>query len=197
MYSSLLSLGAFALTANSFLVPLEVVEDTDISQNFEALIPHSQKVQLDCSTCPFALKSDQNGHHGWTNDIKSDLEMEFSTEGGKISLNGKPFYPINFPYIPPALSVKQVRKADNEDPSAETVEAYDGDLTMSYSLEVTEKHFSQENANGVVIVMTIMGLEGQMINVDNIEICVLKQNNSKVTIPLCYSSSLSNLYRQQ
>lgn len=180
-----LSVGAFALAANSFLIPLDVIEDIEVSKTLEPLISQPQKVQLDCSTCPFALNSKRNGIHEWTNDAKSDLEMEFSVEGNKVSLNGKPFYPISFPNIPPALSVKQVQKANDKESSAKNWEAYDGDLVMSYSLEVDEKHFPKDGADATVIVMTIMGLEGQMINVDNVEIKLLTPDNSTV-VPLIF-----------
>lgn len=184
MLFPLLSVGAFALAANSFLIPLGIIEDVEVSTNLESLTSQSQKVQLDCSTCPFALKSDRHGKHEWTNDVKSDLEMEFSVEGNKVSLNGKPFYPISFPNIPPALSVKQVQKTDDEELSAKKWEAYGGDLVMSYSLEVDEKRFPNDGADATVILMTIMGLEGQMIHVDDIEINLLRPDNSKVMLLL-------------
>lgn len=173
---SFLSVGALALTANAFLIPFEVVDDGEVSQKLRPLASQTQKIQLDCSNCPFALKSERHGRHEWTNDVKSNLEMEFFVDGNQVALNGKPFYPIRFPYIPPALTVKQVEKADNE----LSKEAYDGDLLISYSLEVDEKHFPKDGADATVIVMTIMGLEGQMINIDNIKISLLKPNNSKV-----------------
>lgn len=179
MLSTLLSASVFALAANSFLIPIDIIQDVRVSE-LAPLAPQSQTIRLDCSSCPFALSSERNGRHEWTNDVKSDLEMEFSVDGSSISLNGKPFYPINFPHIPPALSVKQIQKTNDGDTSAKKWEGYHKALTMSYSLEIDEKHFPENGADAIKIVMTIMGLEGQMIQVDAVEIKVLKQANGKV-----------------
>ena len=188
---TLLSAGALTLTANAFLVPFGISEKvhhletlggdvTDkIAQSlkaFEVTHPDFQTVRLDCSTCPFALNSDRKGHHEWAANVNNELELKFSSENGKVSLNGKPFYPISNPPLPPILSVKQIQK--ESDGSAKKWEGYHGDLTLSYSLEIeNKKHFKAEKTNLISIVFTIMGLEGEMVNVDDIEILVIETEN--------------------
>lgn len=179
----LLSASALALTANALLVPTGMLEKVDsefkafdhsfveeISKNFngvEVVKTNSKTVHLDCSTCPFALKSERNGQHEWILDTKSDLEMTFATEAGKLTLNGVPFYPISNT-LPPILTVKQIRK--ESEASEGHHEAYEGELIMSYGLEIENKRSIEENAHVVSIIISIMGLEDQMINVDDINI---------------------------
>ena len=63
--------------------------------------------------------------------------------------------------------------------------AYPGDSTMSYSLEVNDiKHFAnpdEEEADLVSVVMSIMGLDDQMVQVDDIHIKLLKGADSAVS----------------
>lgn len=188
---TLLSAGALALTANAFLLPLEIVEKiphlevpggdvpdevAQSHQGFEVTHSEFQTVRLDCSTCPFALESDRKGRHEWAANVKNELELKFSSENGKVSLNGKPFYPVSNPPLPPILSAKQIQK--ESDAAAKKWEGYHGDLTLSYSLEIeSKKHFNKDKANLLSIVFTIMGLDGEMVNVDDIKILVIETDH--------------------
>lgn len=175
---TLLSAGALALTANAFLLPLELVEKVDGLETLSGDIPDSlvQTIRLDCSTCPFALDSVRKGRHEWATKVSNELELNFSSENGRVSLNGKPFYPISNPPLPPILSAKQIQKVG--DASVKKWEGYHEDLTLSYSLEIeNKKHFSKDKANLLSIVFTIMGLDGEMVNVDDIEILVIETEN--------------------
>ncbi|MCJ1430573.1 hypothetical protein MMC29_008491 [Sticta canariensis] len=191
---TLLSAGALTLTANAFLVPLAISEKVNrletlggdvtdkVAQSLKAFgvtHPEFQTVRLDCSTCPFALISDREGRHEWATDVDNELELKFSSENGRVSLNGKPFYPISNPPLPPILSAKQIQK--ESDASAKKWEGYHGDLTLSYSLEIeNKKHFNADKTNLVSIVFTIMGLDGEMVNVDDIEILVIETENERI-----------------
>ena len=181
---TLLSAGTFALAAQAFLLPLEVIDTVDVSKQLSPFVGQSQEIDLDCSSCPFALDSTRHGLHEWTNEQKSDLKFNFATGGNKLRLNGVPFYPIAFPEIPPVLTAKQVAKKDAEGTSTKVWDAYNGDLKLSYSLEVNDiKHFAnpdEQEADVVTIVISIMGLEDQMVQVDDIHIKLLKEANSAV-----------------
>lgn len=202
---TLLSAGALTLTANAFLVPFGISEKvphletlahdvtekaTQSLQGLQVTHPAVQTVRLDCSTCPFALNSDRKGRHEWATSVNNELELKFSSENGKVSLNGKPFYPISNPPLPPILSVKQIQK--ESDASAKKWEGYHGDLTLSYSLEIeNKKHFDADKANLLSIVFTIMGLDGEMVNVDDIEILVIETEN-EVTLDSLPISQVPN-----
>lgn len=181
---TLLSAGTLAVAAQAFLLPLEVVETAEVSKQLSPFVGQSQEIDLDCSSCPFALDSTRHGLHEWTNGQKSDLKLNFATGGNKLRLNGVPFYPITFPEIPPVLTAKQVAKKDAEGMSTKVWDAYRGDLKLSYSLEVNDiKHFAnpdEQEADVVTIVISIMGLEDQMVQVDDIHIKLLKEANSAV-----------------
>lgn len=184
---TLLSASALAWTANSFLLPLELANKAN-TDNFkgltlsglEAVQSKSQTVRLDCSSCPFALDSERNGHHEWTSDVNSELEMRFTTENGKLALNGVPFYPISSPPLPPILSVMQIQK-ESGDASAKKWKGYHGDLALSYSLEIEKiQPLGNEPGNLASIVLTVLGLEEQMIKVDNIVIKVIEMNDKVI-----------------
>lgn len=193
----LLLASALALTANALLVPIGMLEKVDsesktfddafeeeILGNFngvEVVKTNSKTVHLDCSTCPFALKSERRGKHEWITNTKSDLEMTFATEDGKLTLNGVPFYPISNT-LPPILAVKQIER--ESEASEGHHEGYEGELVMSYGLEFEKKKSTEENAEVVSIIMSIIGLEDQMIKVDDIEIKLVE---TKDKVCLCYA----------
>lgn len=181
---TLLSAGALAAAAHAFLLPLEVVETVEVSKQLSPFVGQSQEIDLDCSSCPFALDSTRHGLHEWTTEQKSDLKLKFATGGNQLRLNGVPFYPISFPELPPVLSAKQVAKKDADGMSTTVGDAYHGDLKLSYSLEMNDiKHFAnpdEQEADVVTVVLSIMGLDDKMVQVDDIHIKLLKEANSAV-----------------
>ena len=174
---SLLSAGAFAFAAYALVLPeaedLSVADTPNppTSMNVE---PAYQLIKLDCSTCPYALNSDRSGVHEWTADVASDLEIKVDGEGNRLRFNSIPFYPITTPTLPPALYVAQHKK----DMDFSTMEGYHGDLKLSYSLEFEEKKLDDNIL--VTVLMTVMGLDGQMVNVDDIKITAVKEPDGRV-----------------
>jgi hypothetical protein len=157
-----------------------------VSKSLTPFVSQSQEVDLDCSSCPFAIDRGRDGIHEWTDSVKSDLKLKFATRDNKLSLNGIPFYPIGFPQLPPQLFVKQVAKKDESGMSTEVEHAYPADLKLSYSLEINDvKHFAnpgEEEADLISIVISIMGLDDRMVQVDDIQIKLLKDANSALHI---------------
>ena len=173
--NSLLSAGAFTLAAQAFLVVPETNSLPEIQNKAPTTLDTSnQLVNLDCSTCPYALKSLRDGRHEWTTDIASELELKFASEENSLKLNDISFYPIQNPTLPPHLSVIQKKK----DGEASTMEGFDGKLGLSYSLEYSEKKADENTL--LTVVMTILGLDGEMIKVDNIDITAIKGADGKV-----------------
>lgn len=178
LLSSILSTGTLALTTSAFLIPgdteaaVKAFEHPDLVRIQQQ--EDSQTVRLDCSTCPFALNSERHGSHEWTNDVASDLELTFNTDGRSINFNGVPFFPIAAPGLPPTLKALQIKKENQPN-----FEGSSKDLKLSYSLEYYTRDFKDSNSL-VTVVMTIMGLDGQMIKVDDVEIKVIKDSNGEV-----------------
>lgn len=190
---TLLSTAALALTVNAFLIPPEIADEVQAAQQAKAeqlhtalekakakageIIPqivdhNSYGVKLDCASCPFALKSERNGVHEWTNDVESDLLMHFAAKDDQLMLNGKPFYPITLNKMPGLLYTPQVRKASE---SGKGPEGYDKDLKLSYTLEFENKGETPEDSL-IDIKMTVLGIDGQMVKIDDVDI---KVNNHK------------------
>ena len=109
--------------------------------------------------------------------------MKFETEGKALKFNGVPFYPISNLPLPPTLYVLQSKK----DGQSSNMEGYDGNLRLSYSMEYDEKKF--EDNSLVTILMTVMGLDGQMIKVDNIEVTAIKEQDATVSLHPYHPSS--------
>ena len=182
--NSLLSVGAFSLAAQAFLVIPENIDlptETTAVGEYPAVnsVFDAQDVKLDCSSCPFALESTRNGRHEWTNDVQSDLEMTISTDGQTLKFNDVPFYPLPQGSPPNILFVKQTKKGDEES----AMKGFEGNLRISYSVEFSEKKTDDGNSL-VSIVMTIMGLDGQMVRPDSLEITAVKAADGQVSLPL-------------
>ncbi|MCJ1247572.1 hypothetical protein MMC30_004786 [Trapelia coarctata] len=168
---------ALALTANAFLIPLEVANDAQAAKAAETLanniVPTAQTINLDCSTCPFAEGSAQ-GPHGWAQPgPKTNLEMKFTTSEvtQQISLNGVPFYPPSMNNIAHPLRAKQFVKPGEVVPN--DIKPYKGDLGLSYSLEIRPEQVE----NGITltpVVLQVLGIDGKMVKVDSIVIPVIK-----------------------
>ncbi|KAL9596136.1 MAG: hypothetical protein Q9219_005997 [cf. Caloplaca sp. 3 TL-2023] len=178
---ALLSAG-FALTANAFLLPPEITGKVKATsdQVVPALInPQSRTVNLDCKGCPFALASQRNGRHEWTNAVESDLQLKFTAKNDKLKLNGVPFYPVTPPFAPAPLSVKQTKKS--QDDATSSHEGYDGDLRLSYSLEIGDKKknfpIPGQDATATEITFSILGLDNEVVQVDDIKIKALNLPN--------------------
>lgn len=167
----------FATSSLALLIPEINNEDQAKSDFLPAFInTNSRTVKLDCSNCPFALKTQRNGAHEWTDDVESELEMKFENEGKVLKLNGVPFYPMSNPVLRPTLYVSQSKK----DGQSSNMEGYDGNLRLSYSMEYDEKKF--EDKSLVTVLITAMGLDGQMIKVDNVEITAIKEQDGTVRL---------------
>ncbi|KAL8926153.1 MAG: hypothetical protein Q9208_003056 [Pyrenodesmia sp. 3 TL-2023] len=177
---SLVSAG-FALAANAFLLPPEVANEYKAAKNHiipKLVNPRSREITVDCSDCPFALASQRNGLHGWTHSVKSDLELKFTAENDQLKLNGVPFYPVTLPQTPAPLSVKQIKKPEDE--RVVSHQGYDGDLSLSYSIEVHDtKGFtgSEQGVTASEITFSILGLDNEVAHVDDIKIKTLSLLN--------------------
>lgn len=182
-FPTFLSVAALALTANAFLIPQEIADDVQAAKAKVAdLVPqivdhNTQGFKLNCASCPFALKTERNGIHEWTNDVESDLVMNFAAKDNHLLLNGRPFYPVTMQDMPGLLFAPQVKKAS----ASETgFEGYEKDLKLSYTLEFQNE--KTEDGNTVVdILMTILGLDGQMIKIENVEIKAVKHADGSVS----------------
>ena len=181
-FTTFLSTATVALTANAFVLPAEIAE-------VQAAKAKDANFALDCSSCPFALESERHGVHEWTNDVQSDLQMDFAVQNNHLTLNGNPFYPVTIKDLPGELFVHQTKK---ETESEKTLEAYNGDLKLSYTLEIPQS----EGVDGhqiATVILSILGLDGEMVRVDNVKIKAIKAADGSVSrsngkSPTCFSN---------
>lgn len=184
-FPTLLSTTALALTANAFLIPAEITDDVQAAKAKAAeFVPqvldrhNTQSLKLDCTSCPFALNTERHGAHEWANDVESDLVMHFTAKGDHLTLNGNPFYPVTVQDMPGLLYAPQVKKAS----SASSSEGYEKDLKLSYTLEFQDQK-AEDGKTVVNIIMTILGIDGQMVRIDNIGIRAIKHADGTVRLP--------------
>ena len=193
LFHHLLPLSTLALSARAFLVPLEAA-NPNIPALLDLHLLQTQTIRLDCSTCPFVLPNEPRSRLESVKNIKSDLELQFSTtEEKKLALNGVPFYPYSFRPLPPALRVKQIAKGSQLGEQEQAASPHE--IPISYSLEIApEKSFpntGKGEAEIINIVMTVMGLDSQMVKIDNVVIKVLKHSDNEVSSTSVSSDRLS------
>ena len=186
LFPTLLTSTALALTANAFLVPLEVADKAKAATSTIAsdILPLSQTISLDCPGCPFAVEGAENEVHLWAASLpKSELLLKFDTTSDKkqISLNGEAFFPITLTTMQHMLSANQVLK-EGEVLEAD-VKPYHKPLTLSYSIDESAD-IVQDDITLQPITLTILGLDGKVVNVDTISIPIIKAANGDVSKPL-------------
>jgi len=183
LFKTLFTTGALALTANAFLVPIEVAEAVQIAKALaNTIIPSEQSVNVDCSTCPLAVKDSRTGLNiRLENAPKSDLQLTFSTSEDRqsLSLNGVNFFPATYNNLAHPVKTKQVIKPGEVVTS--NIQPFDGELGLSYSLEV-KPDIVEEGLVLTPLYMQILGLDGKMINVDTIIIPILKMSNGDLAL---------------
>ncbi|MCJ1393387.1 hypothetical protein MMC18_006261 [Xylographa bjoerkii] len=175
---------ALALTANAFLVPLEVADSAKAAASAIAsgVLPSSQTINLDCSSCPFAVAGTENEPHTWSaSPPKTDLVMKFDTTPDKkqVTLNGVAFFPPTLITMQHPLGAHQVIK-DGEVVAAD-VKPYSRELGLSYSIDASAD-IVQDDITLQPITLTILGLDGKVVNVDTISIPIIKAANGDLSL---------------
>ena len=183
-FPTLFTTTVLALTANAFLVPLEMADKATALTNPTLQAPSQfQSLALDCSTCPVAHRTSSGNAHSWIeNGPKTNLELNFTTEGKQLKINGHAFYPPTTMSMLRPVTVRQVLQS-TENPSDEL---FTGPLAISTSLEVVEKQFQEPADKPVTLVeltIQIIGIDNKMINVDSIHVKALKQVGGQVRYP--------------
>ena len=182
---SVLSTALLACAANAFLVPVEIADKVDFSKapnGAPSIFNHnSQTVKVDCSTCPFAVSSERHGRHEWTNGVKNDLILDISAKGSELLLNGQHVYPVQPKSLPLPVTVTQKKQADEDS----EVTPFGGDLKLSYSLSMgPDKPWVEpgmEDLSLAEITLTLLGIDGEMITVDDIKLKVIKTAEGEVS----------------
>lgn len=177
-----LAFTACALTAQAFLIPLEVANSAiESSNNFHVSVinPSSQTVKLDCPGCPFAEPTGQDGSRTWVSDVKSSLILDFTADDKHLSLNGVPFYPASI-FVPEPLVAPQIRA--EEDLAELKAAGYPAPLQLSYGLEFgPEKEFPGHEGPLIPIHLKIIAIDGREVNVDTVFLQALKTSSGKVS----------------
>ena len=173
-----------ALTANAFLLPAEIADEVQaakakVATLVPSLLTTQQSLTLDCSSCPFALGSERHGVHEWITNVPSDLQLNFAAQNNHLTLNGKPFYPVTIKDLPGELFAHQIQK---ENDGEKRLESYSRDLKLSYTLELPQP----EEVDGhqvATIILSILGLDGEMVRVDDVKIKAIKAADGSVKSP--------------
>ena len=189
LFPTFLTTTALALTANAFLVPLEVADSAKAAASAIAtsVLPLSQTINLDCSSCPFALAGAENEPHTWSaSPPKTDLIMKFDTSPDKkqVTLNGVAFFPPTLLTMQHMLAAHQV--IQEGEVVAADVKPYSKELGLSYSIDASAD-IVQDDVTLQPITLTILGLDGKVVNVDTVSIPIIKSANGDVNTALFFS----------
>ena len=113
----------------------------------------------------------------WTDNVESDLQMEFAAQDKQLTLNGKPFYPATIKQLPGALYAPKTRKNSESD---KTLKDSQEGLKLSYTLEF-EGQKAEDGNELTLVTMSVLGIENQMIRVDNVQIKAIKEADGTVS----------------
>ncbi|KAI9872965.1 MAG: hypothetical protein M1830_000989 [Pleopsidium flavum] len=183
MFRQSLTIVACALSAQGFLIPLEVANSAiEPSNNFHVSVidPSSQTIKLDCPGCPFAEPTGQDGSYKWVSGVESSLVLNFTADIEHLSLNGVPFYPGSI-FIPSPLLAPQIQAGESlvELKSA----GYPPSLRLSYTLEFgSETQFPGDQGQIIPIHLKIIGIDSQAVSVATVFIQALKTSSRKFMI---------------
>ena len=169
---NLFSSATLALTANAFLVPLEVSNKVAVEDG--SLVPGAQKqtINLDCPGCPIALEADNPVPQVWklsSPDYQpsSKLVLDFVVEGGQVKLNGLPIFPPG-PQGGLGLRAKQTT-------SEESVKPYQQGVPLSTSIEIqpVEGIVAKDGVMKIhPISIEILGLSDHVVHVDTVRVLI-------------------------
>ncbi|MCJ1309914.1 hypothetical protein MMC25_003575 [Agyrium rufum] len=174
---SLLPTGAFALTANAFLVPLEVAKTATSASTIGG---KAFTYAVDCSTCPFALESKTEGVSvEWTNAVKSDLIINFEIHDNVVFLNDLPMMDSDMNNAGLRMHVKQIAKDGEIKAEGEGVQwkPFPGDLGMTYSTYHKVPKVESTPEGDIMLWefdMQIVGIYNQEINPNAFQLQILK-----------------------
>lgn len=176
MFRPLLAATACAVSAQAFLVPLEVANSAiESSDNLHSNIisPSNRVFKLDCPGCAFADHR-EDGRYTWVTGVPNALVLNFTADDTQLSLNGRPFYPNADGWFAP-----QVRA---EESLVDLREAgYPAPLPLSGLLTAAPETPFRENEGQVFgIDYQITAINDQEIKVDTVRIKVLRDSNDKV-----------------
>ncbi len=180
-----LAIAACALSAQAFLIPLEVANSAiESTNNFRVSVidPGSQTIKLDCPGCPFAEPTAQDGSYKWVSDVKSSLILNFTADNEHLSLNGVPFYPGSM-FIPGPLLAPQIH-AEESLVGLKTA-GYPAPLHLSYTLEFgPETQFPGDEGRIIPVHLKIIGIDSQAVSVNTVFLQALQSSSGKVNLLL-------------
>ena len=185
-FSTLFPSAALALTANAFLVPLEVSKHVEINE--DSLLPgaHEQTVKLDCPACPIALESDGPVPQEWKtaavgqSQPSSKLELTFAAGHDGVTLNGVPIYPPNLR----SGAIVRAKQTTSE----ESIRPYGSGVPLSTSVEVRPVE-AIVGSDGVMKVhpvsIDILGLADHVVRTDTVRVLVVEGKHGEVCFGDC------------
>ena len=173
--STFLSTAALALTANAFLIPLEVADKAIADGAKTSITTSKQTIKLDCPGCPIALK---DGKWKPTKETDSEvhLVMDFAVRDNKLTLNDRPIFP---PQNARPVGAKQELTY-----SEEIADAFTGFVPLSTGMDVQETMIRGRDGFMKIQVISydVLGLQDQVVRVPTIKIRLAELSNGQVSL---------------
>ncbi|EXJ93553.1 hypothetical protein A1O1_01945 [Capronia coronata CBS 617.96] len=161
--TSALLVGAWALEASAFLVPLEISKAAQQAKSELAalLAKPAHAVDLDCPGCPFFGVDDTTALQY---DVENRIHLELEVDSDQtLTVNGFPVMPKDAatPFDP--VMAPQIRVEDGEQTAP---------IQLDYAYERLPPVASADEPDMSILPvrLTILGLQGQPVKVDTLEI---------------------------
>ena len=191
--STACALGASALIIPPGIAPASNGEAPDLS--ISVVNPKNQVITIPCAECAFLTKQEnvenieEDGDDlFWIQGGENSLLLNFtvSEDGQRLQLNGGDIYPprqqANWA-LPETIYVKQVpSQAGLVDIKSGEVRSADLEIT-AYGIKQSEMQALSPNGDMLVpVTFEIMGLENQVMTIDEVEIKLLKTGDGELLI---------------
>ena len=172
--STFLSTAALALTANAFLIPLEVADKAIASNPSVSITTAKQRTAIPCTSCPVALEDGTWKTEIEKGDPESRLMMDFVVEDKQLKLNGVPIFPPQ--------NAMPLRATQELQHNGNGIKPFRQPILLSTSIDIQPTMI--RGKDGLmklhVISLEVIGLQDKVVRIPSLKIRLAELPNGQV-----------------